>query len=311
MPTSSLTPPPPQAHSSAHSPNGAGGHSSHPHPWRSKNPLTSFRHAIEGVVHTFRTQRNMRIHFFTLILVLATGLLYRLPPVEMIVLLFAVALVLIAEMFNTAIETVVDMITTSYNPAAKFAKDIAAGAVFIAAVNAAVVGLIVFFGSGRPQEVALRLRQPPLFFVFVASALLLLVLVLVWKMVGGKGTLTQGGVVSFHSAIAFFLACTVVFFSSNVFAAFLAVVLAALVAQSRVEARIHTLQEVVIGALLALFLSAGVYGLSSFVPVGSRFVPALPGGISTGSRPSGPARPVAAPQPNRFRAGGNFVGTPQ
>lgn len=300
MPTS-LNPPPLHTHSSGHSQNGAaGGHAhSHHHPWRSKNPLTSFRHAIEGVVHTFRTQRNMRIHFFTLILVLGTGLLYRLPALQMLILLFAVALVLIAEMFNTAIETVVDMITTSYNPAAKFAKDIAAGAVFIAAVNAALVGLIVFFGSGRPQEIALRLKQPPTLYVFVTAALLLLVLVLVLKMVGGKGTLTQGGVVSFHSAIAFFLAATVVFFSSNWLAAVLAIVLAVLVAQSRVEARIHTLQEVVIGAALALFLSAGVYGLTPIIE--ARFAP-QPGNGKRGpgrqhSRPAALAPPPVPARP--------------
>ena len=243
-------------------------------PWRSKNPLGSFRHAVEGVMHTFRTQRNMRFHFLTVVLVLGTGLLYRLPRTEMLVLLFTVSLVLITEMFNTAVEAVVDMITQSYHPAAKFAKDIAAGAVLIASINAVIVGLIIFFGSGRPQEVRYRLQEPPTLYVFFVAILLLVILVLVWKMVGEKGTLLQGGVVSGHSAVAFFLAITIVFVSSNVFAAILAVLLALLVAQSRVEARIHTLQEVVIGAVLALFLTAGIYGLS---PLIVRYYPASNG----------------------------------
>jgi diacylglycerol kinase (ATP) len=241
------------------------------HPWRSKNPLDSFRHAVEGVVHTFRTQRHMRFHFFTVILVLATGLLYRLPRTEMLVLLFSASLVLVTEMFNTAVEAVVDMITQSYHPAAKFAKDIAAGAVLIASINAVVVGLILFFGSGKPQEVRYRLQEPPTLYIFFAAVVLLVLILLVWKIVGDKGTLVQGGVISFHSAVAFFLATTIIFVSSNVFAAILAVLLALLVAQSRVEARIHTLQEVVIGAVLALFLTAGIYGLS---PLLSRYLPA-------------------------------------
>lgn len=235
------------------------------HPWRPKNPLDSFRHAVEGVAHTFRTQRHMRIHFVTVVLVLGAGLLYRLPRTEMLVLLFTVSLVLVTEMFNTAVEAVVDMITQSYHPAAKFAKDIAAGAVLIAAINAVVVGLILFFGSGQPQEVRNRLRQPPDLYVFITALLLLLILVLLAKIIGRRGTLLYGGIVSGHSAIAFFLATTIIFIADNVFAAVLAVLLALLVAQSRVEARVHTLQEVVIGAVLALFLTAGIYRASPLV----------------------------------------------
>lgn len=234
-------------------------------PWRPKDPLDSFRHAVEGVVHTFRTQRHMRFHFFTVILVLTTGLLYRLPPTEMLVLLFTVSLVLITEMFNTAVEAVVDMITQSYHPAAKFAKDIAAGAVLIASVNAAVVGLVLFLGSGKPYEIRYRLQEPPGMYIFAAALLLLLIMVLVWKIVGDRGTLVQGGVISGHSAVAFFMAATIVFLQSNVFAAVLAVLLAVLVAQSRVEARIHTLQEVITGAVLALFLTGCIYWVSPFV----------------------------------------------
>jgi diacylglycerol kinase (ATP) len=245
----------------------------HVSPWRPKKPLHSFRYAVEGVMHTFRTQRNMRFHFFTVILVLGTGLLYRLPRTDMLILLGTSALVLMAEMFNTAVEAVVDMITQSYHPAAKFAKDIAAGAVLIASINAVLVGLILFFGSGKPQEVRYRLQEPPMLMVFLASIVLLVIIVLIWKVVGEKGTLLQGGVVSGHSAIAFFLATTIVFVAQNVFAAVLAVLLAMLVAQSRVEAGIHTLQEVIIGACLALFLTAGIYGLSPWL---ARFLPAAP-----------------------------------
>lgn len=232
-----------------------------PHPWRSRNPLDSFRHAVEGIIHTFRTQRNMRVHFITVVLVLLSGLLFRLERLEMIALLFTVSLVLIAEMFNTAIEVVVDMITQSYHPAAKFAKDIAAGAVLIASVNAVVVGFVLFLWSGRPAELKMRLATPPGFYVFIVGFLLLLILLVVGKVMGQKGTLLQGGVVSGHTAIAFFLATTVMFFAGNYFVAILAMLLALLVAQSRIEGRIHTVQEVVIGAALGLFLTASVYQL--------------------------------------------------
>lgn len=232
-----------------------------PHPWRAKNPLDSFRHAVAGVIHTFRTQRNMRFHFFTVALVLLSGLLFRLGRLEMLALLFAASLVIVAEMFNTAIEVVVDMITQSYHPAAKYAKDIAAGGVLIAAINAVVVGCVLFLWDGRLERLRLRLHEPPTLYVFVTGFLLLLILLVVGKVLGEKGTLLQGGVVSGHSAIAFYLATTVMFVAGNVFAAVLALLLATLVAQSRVEARFHTVREVVFGAALALFLTASAYQL--------------------------------------------------
>ena len=94
---------------------------------RPKNHLDSFRYAVEGIVHAFRTQKHMRFHFFTVVLVLLIGLLLRLSRVEMAVLFIVVSGVLVAEMMNTAIESVVDMVTQTYHPLAKLAKDIAAG----------------------------------------------------------------------------------------------------------------------------------------------------------------------------------------
>lgn len=241
----------------------------HPHPqinpWRPRHPLGSFRHAVEGVLHTLRTQRNMRFHVFALTLILLSGVMFRLQRVEMLVLSLAAAMVLMAEMFNTAVEAVVDMITQTYHPAAKFAKDISAGAVLIASINAIVVGVVIFLGGRRPEIIRYRLQEPPTMYVIAAGIILLLILLLTWKIVGEKGTLLQGGIVSGHSAIAFFLATTIVFFTDNVLISILAVLLAIIVAQSRVEARIHTLQEVVIGAALALFITASIYRLPPLI----------------------------------------------
>jgi diacylglycerol kinase (ATP) len=207
----------------------------------------------------------MRFHFMTVALVLFSGLLFRLGKIEMLVLLFTATLVLMAEMFNTAVEVVVDMITQSYHPAAKFAKDVAAGAVLIAAVNAIVVGFVLFLWDSRPGLLAERLQQPPAIHVLLVGMLLLLILLVVWKVLGEKGTLLQGGVVSGHAAIAFFLATTILFESSNVFVAILALLLAGIVAQSRVEAHIHTVREVLIGAALGLSLAGLIYRVPSWL----------------------------------------------
>jgi diacylglycerol kinase (ATP) len=234
-------------------------------PWRAKNPLASFRFAIEGIMHTFRTQRNMRFHFFAIITVLLAGTLLRLQRADMFALLFASSLVVILEMVNTSIETVVDMITDSYRPAAKYAKDVAAGAVLIAAINAVVVGGVVFGNSVRLIEVRQRLGDPPTTTMLVAAFLLMMVLLLLFKIMGKKGTLLQGGAVSGHAATAFFIAMTVVFFSHNILISIMAIALAALVVQSRLEAKFHTVQEVVLGATLAIVLTTLIYRFPGWV----------------------------------------------
>ena len=130
-----------------------------------KNPLNGFKYAIEGVVHTLRTQRHMRFHFLTLVLVLVVSLVFRLAREEILILLFTISLVLAAEMFNTAIEAVVDLVTQTYHPLAKFAKDIAAGAVLITTINALSVGFLLFFRWRRlktiSKEVDLHTPQWP------------------------------------------------------------------------------------------------------------------------------------------------------
>ena len=107
-----------------------------------------------------RTQRNMRIHFVVAAVVLIAALAIGVSKLELIALLLAIAFVLIAEMINTAIEGAIDVSTTSFDPIAKLAKDIAAGAVLIATVNAVAVGYLVFSGqvADRSSRLLDRLR---------------------------------------------------------------------------------------------------------------------------------------------------------
>ena len=251
------------------------------HRWRSNHPLVPFRHACEGIAEALRTQRNLRIHALALALVLAAGLMARLPALEMALLLLAVALVVVAELFNTAVEAVVDLVTGEYHPLAKFAKDVAAGAVLMAAGAAALIGLLVFFGSGRLQNIGQRLYEPPLLAVFVAGGLLVATLAFVAGALG-KG---RGRSVSLPAALAFFLAAALIFAYSTLFALFVATSLALLVAQARVSARLDTLREVVLGAALALCLGTSVFGLAPWLL--GRFVFTSGHGIPS-SRPQQP-----------------------
>ena len=107
--------------------------------------LVKFKFAAEGVLYSFRTQRNMRIHFSAAVLVLFLAAFFHLSRSEFICLLFAIFLVLIAEMINSAIELVVDLYSLEYHPLAKAAKDVSAGAVLLAAINSVIIGILVFY----------------------------------------------------------------------------------------------------------------------------------------------------------------------
>lgn len=214
---------------------------------------------MEGIVHVFRTQRHMRFHFLVMALVLLVSILAGLRKEEVFVLLFTITLVLVAEMFNTAIEAVVDLVTQTYHPLAKFAKDIAAGAVLITVIQAFAVGFLLFFGGIEwPAKLQVTKVDRTLVTMLVAF-LMLMIFVMTYKVSGGKGKFWKGGVVSGHTALGFFMAITILFLSKDLPTAAVAFLMALLIAQSRVEAKIHTVQEVVLGALLGTALTAIVY----------------------------------------------------
>ena len=106
--------------------------------------LAGFGFAFSGLWYTLRTQRNMRVHLSIGLLALLVGLLLRISPVEFAVILLAIICVFTAEMFNTVLEICVDLASPEYNPLAKIAKDVAAGAVLVSAILSVLIGLFIF-----------------------------------------------------------------------------------------------------------------------------------------------------------------------
>ena len=110
-----------------------------------KNPLyKSFGYAFEGIFAGIRGVRNMKIHCFAAVCVVVAGVLFHISVTEWCICLVLFGLILSLELVNTAIEAVVDLVTEDKKPLAKLAKDTAAGAVLIAAVMAAMAGLLIF-----------------------------------------------------------------------------------------------------------------------------------------------------------------------
>src|SRR6187431_3268134 len=155
----------------------------------------------------------MRIHFGVAVAVLVAALAFDVSRLELIALLLAIAFVLIAEMLNTAVEAAVDVATTSFDPVAKLAKDIAAGAVLIATAVAVAVGYLVFSGTvaDRSSRLLDRLTTVPAELTLVALVLTTIV-VIATKALTGSGTPLRGGLPSGHAAVAFagWMAATIV-----------------------------------------------------------------------------------------------------
>lgn len=110
----------------------------------SKKIANSFKYAFEGIISSFKTERNMKIHVIVMILVIIVGILLKINKYEWIICIICFSIVISGELFNTAIETVVDMVMPNKNEKAKLAKDISAGAVLVMAIGSAIIGLIIF-----------------------------------------------------------------------------------------------------------------------------------------------------------------------
>ena len=237
-----------------------------PAPGRAPTLLDSFNYAFEGIIHVLRTQRNLRLHFLAAILVFAAAIALGVARLQLIALVLAIAFVLVAEMLNTAIEGVIDVSTTSFDPNAKLAKDIAAGAVLIASVAALGVGYLVFEDAAgtRATHVLDRVRNAPASLTLAALVLVVL-LVIATKAWTGRGTPLRGRLPSGHAAVAFagWIAVTYLVGDHHRFiVSSLTLIMALLVAQTRVESGVHSFLEVVyggaVGALVALVIFQAV-----------------------------------------------------
>src|SRR5437016_13042240 len=227
--------------------------------------IESFNFAIEGVIHVLRTHRNMRIHFGAAVVVIVVSVAVGVSKIELIVLLLSIAFVLIAEMINTAIEGTIDAATTSFDPMAKLAKDIAAGAVLIASVNAIAVGYLVFAGKAADKSATVldKLKDAPAQ-ITVIALVLTVIIVIATKAWTGKGTPLRGGLPAGHAAIAFaaWMAATYIVGDAHRFVvSALTFIMALLVAQTRVESGIHSALEVAYGGALGALVTLSVFQL--------------------------------------------------
>lgn len=242
------------------------------HKMKNDNFFEAWGNATNGIIYSATTQRNIRIQLVLAVIVMVLSLFYGLNTAEFLCLLFAVFMVIFAELINTAIETVVDLFVDVYHPKAKISKDVAAGAVVLAACNALVVGYFIFFKEENVKAISdsifNNMVKSPMHLAFVA---IMLVVIAVISMKAGcskkteRGELVKEGFVpSGQSAIAFAVLTAIWLNSKDIVTFTLALILSILVVENRVGSNARTKAEIVFGACMGVLIVLLIYGLTIF-----------------------------------------------
>lgn len=228
----------------------------------------SFNHAYQGLVYAVRTQRNMRFHVVASAGVLVLSLLVGVSKLELAMLVLVIMTVIVTEMFNTAMEFAVDLVTQEYHPLAKLAKDVSAGAVLVASIAAVLVGYLILGDDLGPfsLETLNSVRRWP-GHLTVVSLVLVAITVVLGKALTRSPNAFLGGMPSGHAAVSFAAWVAASFIAADGearYAGLISVVtllMALLVCQSRIEAGFHSVYQVAIGAALGTLLSVAVFQL--------------------------------------------------
>ena len=202
----------------------------------------------------------MRTQFLEAFIFILLGIYLSFSAVELMILAITVTLVLVTEMINTTLELTIDMVKTEFHPIVRAIKDVSAGAVLLTAVNAAIVGYILFarrvpFGIDTHM---MNIRNSPWNITFIAL-ILTFGASIIGKLIFHKGTPLRGGMPSGHAAIAFAIWAIISFFTNNSIVIVLSFLMAFLIARHRVKDAVHTVWEVIAGAVLGVLLTTLVF----------------------------------------------------
>lgn len=222
--------------------------------------VESFNAAVEGCIYVLKNERNMRVHFLAALFFILLGIFLNFNLIELSILCITISMVLAAEMVNTAIEFSVDLIKSELHPLARVIKDVAAGGVLITAINACVVGYMLF-SRKLPFDIRghlISVKDAPWHVTFIAL-ILVFGLAIIGKLIFHKGTPLRGGMPSGHAAIAFSMWTAIAFLTSNLIVVTLSFVLAFLIARHRIKDAVHTLPEVIVGSVLGVLVTILVF----------------------------------------------------
>jgi len=227
-----------------------------------KKTLESFNNAINGIIDTVRTERNMKIHLIVALGILVISFFFDITKYEFLILAVTITMVIAAELINTAIEATIDMTTNYYHPLAKIAKNAAAGAVLITAINALLVGYIIFWDklSRFSFDFIKKVKNSEPYTIFIVLVIVCIATIIA-KAIFGEGTPLKGGMPSGHSALGFSIATAISLITEEPICILLSFLLAFITAQSRVDSEVHSILEVVVGAIFGIILTLSIFTL--------------------------------------------------
>ncbi|MBF0564253.1 MAG: diacylglycerol kinase [Nitrospirae bacterium] len=216
-----------------------------------KKWINSANNAIEGILIAAKTQRHLKIHLYVAASVIFFSYATGVTRIEFLVISLASLFVIMAEMVNTAIEATVDLLSPEYREKARIAKDVAAGAVLTTAIGALIIGYIVLFPYlVNYFEHGFRIHTHAGNEIALLSLIIVIILVVIIKSLTGKGHPLRGGMPSGHTALSFSIWMSITLITRNFVASIFSFAIALLIARSRVAVKVHTMTEVLLGALL-------------------------------------------------------------
>jgi diacylglycerol kinase (ATP) len=225
-----------------------------------KNWFESLNCAIEGILYVVKHERHMKYHFVIACIVLLISLFLNLSTFEFVLLSLSITFVLFAEIINTAFEVVTDMITTEYNPLIKAVKDMAAGGVLIASIGAAVMGYwILSKHIFSPINLSLILVKRSSELVTIIALIIVIIFVVILKSRLGKGKPLHGGFPSGHAAVSFSIWTAVSLITLDPLITILTFIMAIMVSHSRLLLEIHSIKEVIAGAMLGILTTMVIF----------------------------------------------------
>ena len=233
---------------------------------KNKNFADAWKNAINGIIYATTTQGNIKKQLVIAVIVVIISLFFDLSRAEFLCFLFTIILILFAEMVNTAIETVVDLYTDLYHPKAKIAKDVAAGGVVITTINAIIVAYFLFFDkiSDIGLQFIKNIVTSPVHLAF--SAVVITVIGIIALIAIAKTNkykrLNENFIPSGHATLAFAVNTIIWLSTDNIVILTLSLVLSLLVAESRIEAKVHKTSEVVFSSCIGIILVLVLYGLA-------------------------------------------------
>ena len=241
---------------------------------KNKTFFSATRNALNGIIHAFKTEKNLRLDYLAGVLVLLISMFFDFTKTELICLIITIGFVIFAEMINSTVEYIVNLVKTEYDLNAKAAKDIAAGGVLIASIISVIVAYLLFVDKIRQASTALLtavLSSKSHMLVTILFVVTLLVVILKGVFSKDKDNNYVKAFPSARVTISFALSTYLFVITQNLLVGGVALALSLMVSSIKRENDKTTIVQVILSALLGILLVVSVYQLTFITPYLSNF----------------------------------------